>query len=174
MPKFTVNLNISNKGTRNEVRTRVIEEFLKEKPGTGKGDKATRYTYYIEELSNGDRVFLERPAWNARGFDFVIHVENTKFSNNKTNPTHDDILVDLKNKKSENPEGYKNLYSIIEKVFNCEEIRKDIETIESININSGYPLDLVLYVLKWFFIEQDIRFWNYSGRNMLMSGIPKP
>lgn len=25
--------------------------------------------------------------------------------------------------------------------------------------------------LKWLFIEQDIRYWNYSGRDMLWKGI---
>lgn len=32
----------------------------------------------------------------------------------------------------------------------------------------GFPMDLIFKTSKWFFIEQDIRYWNYSGRNMLM------
>jgi len=38
----------------------------------------------------------------------------------------------------------------------------------------GYPIDLILGVVKWLFIEQDVRYWNYSGRAMLFSGFPKP
>lgn len=37
----------SNEGTRNEVRMRIINEFSKESPGTGKGDNASGYTYYV-------------------------------------------------------------------------------------------------------------------------------
>ena len=35
----------------------------------------------------------------------------------------------------------------------------------------GRPVEMLLKVIKWFFIEQDIRYWNYSGRNMLKNGI---
>ena len=72
--------NFSNQGTRNEVRKRVIEKFMKEKPGTGKKEKASWYNYYVETLSDGSRIFLTRPAWKKSGFDFVIRVENVDFS----------------------------------------------------------------------------------------------
>ena len=37
--------------------------------------------------------------------------------------------------------------------------------------NSGYSPELILKLVKWLFIEQDIRDWNTSGRAMLMNGI---
>ena len=36
---------------------------------------------------------------------------------------------------------------------------------------SGFPYDLIIKTLKWLFIEQDIRYWNYSGHDMLWKGI---
>jgi hypothetical protein len=33
---------------------------------------------------------------------------------------------------------------------------------------------MIIKTIKWLFIEQDIRYWNYSGRDMLWSGVPKP
>ena len=52
----------SNEGTRNEVRMRVVQKFSEETPGTGRGEEASGYTYYVEKLKNGDRVYLQRPA----------------------------------------------------------------------------------------------------------------
>ncbi|WP_220092229.1 hypothetical protein [Helicobacter sp. 16-1353] len=73
-------------------------------------------------------------------------------------------------KKQESLEKYEKLYSLIYEVYECKEIKDNID----LNFKNGYPVDLILKVLKWFFIEQDIRYWNYSGREMFMAGVPKP
>ena len=177
MPYYERTMSFSNAGSRNEVRIRVLKEFLKEEPGTGKGDAATHYTYYVERLSNGKRIFLTRPAFLNKQFDFVINVEGGNFKNKKsgktrTNPTHDDIFSDLKAKKSNNPENYKKLFSLMQRIYNCQEIPS--QEYESLEFDTGYPVDLILLVTKWYFIEQDIAYWNYSGRAMFMSGIPEP
>jgi hypothetical protein len=57
----------------------------------------------------------------------------------------------------------------MEKAFNCKEI--DLQSISKIEFKSGYGSDLIVGVLKWLFIEQDIRYWNYSGREMFWNGI---
>jgi hypothetical protein len=90
---------------------------LKEEPGTGKGDAATHYTYYVERLSDGKRIFLTRPGFLNKQFDFVINVEGVNFNNKgsgrtRTNPTQDYISSDLEVKKNNNPENYKKLYSL--------------------------------------------------------------
>ena len=162
----------SNYGTRNEVRERVIAEFLKEAPGTGNGENQSKYLYFVETLKDGNRIYLERPANLHNGFDFLINVENINFSTTnrlKYNPSHDNIFNDLKAKKEESPEKYKKLYKLIEDVYNCKEIEDT-----NLKFDSGYSVDLILKVAKWFFIEQDIRYWNYSGRAMFMSGVPTP
>lgn len=163
----------SNSGTRNEVRERVITEFLQETPGTGSGDKQSKYLYYVETLSNGNRIYLERPVNLHNGFDFVINVENMIFLTEKGlekhYPAHDHIIADLEDKRDESREKYAILYTLIEDVYNCKEIGDNI----NLKFDTGYDVDMILKVIKWFFIEQDIRYWNYSGRAMLMSGIPK-
>lgn len=40
-----------------------------------------------------------------------------------------------------------------------------------IDFVSGYSSELIIKTLKWLFIKQDIRYWNYSGRDMLWDGI---
>ena len=177
MPYYERTMSFSNAGSRNEVRIRVLKEFLKEEPGTGKGDAATHYTYYVEKLSDGKRVFLTRPGFLNKQFDFVINVEGINFNNKegkrmRTNPSHDDIFSDLEAKKNNNPENYNELYSLLQSIYSCEDIPS--RAYENLGFDTGYPVDLILLVTKWYFIEQDIAYWNYSGRAMFMSGIPEP
>lgn len=171
MPSFTRTININGSLPRNDLRKAVIDEFLKEQPGTGKGNKRSHYTYYVEILSNGNRIYLTRPAWNKMGFDFVIHVENMIFSNGKDNPSHDDIFNDLRKKKNSSKDGYKILHNAINDVYNCKDPNSVLSNIDNLSFNVGYDVDMILKVVKWFFIEQDIRYWNYSGRTMFKKGV---
>jgi len=34
-----------------------------------------------------------------------------------------------------------------------------------------HPLEIILLAVKWLFIEQDITYWNWSGRGMLWNVI---
>ncbi|MDL2219128.1 DNA adenine methylase [Ruminococcaceae bacterium OttesenSCG-928-O06] len=168
MPTFTVDKFFSNHGTRNEVRTRVVNEFLNETPGNGTGENAAKYRYYVETLADGNRIFLERPATLNKGFDFVIHVENYQFVNRKTNPRHDDIIGDLAAKKAENQRTYAQLIESVREVHQCQEID---DAMCDFRFESGYSAELLLKVIKWFFIEQDIRYWNWTGRDKFLAAI---
>lgn len=176
MPEYIITRQFSNQGTRQEVRMRLVNAFSKEIQGQGKDELASRYSYYVETLNDGNRVYLRRPAFLHNGFDFVVCVENRNFASSgkrkRNYPKHEDIIRDLQKKKDSDSKMYKKLYTILGKVYNCE----DVEDSEYKNIQfaKGFPTDMVLKTLKWLFIEQDIRYWNYSGRDMLWSGIPKP
>lgn len=158
---------------RNNLRKLVIDEFMKEKAGRGKEDNTSKYKYFVEELSSGDRVYLTRPVPLNKGFDFIIHVENQKFLNNKDNPRHDDIGNDLKLKKQRNPQAYNKLLLAIQEIFDCRDPDEVYPKYQNeLNFtNCGLSPELILKVIKWFFIEQDIRYWNWSGRNMFMQGV---
>lgn len=176
MSDYIHNETFSNSGTRNEVRMRVVKKFSEEIPGTGSGINASRNTYFVETLDSGNRIFLRRPAWLKKGFDFVIHVENVDFGKGlerrvRTNPKHTELFEDLEQKKIENLKDYAELYDFLERVYNCEDVSK--AEYKHLVFKSGYDLDLIVLIFKWFFIEQDIRDWSYSGRAMCFSGIPK-
>lgn len=109
----------SNKGSRNEVRQRIIDVFIKEAPGKGSRDNASRYIYYVETLSDGNRVYLERPANLHNGFDFLICIENANYAlpsqKRRNSPKHDDLAQDLKLKKlnqKKNTHGCMNLSDV--------------------------------------------------------------
>ncbi len=160
---------------RNFLRKLVVIILFEETAGSGGGDKASKYEYIVENTAVGD-VFLTRPAYNYKGFDFVINLRNWTFSNGKSNPKHDDVISDirLKMERMGVPE-FLELKSAIEEVFKCGEPDHILERYPALNgynpADGELPVDALLKILKWMFIEQDIRDWNYSGRNMLMNGI---
>lgn len=174
MAKHEITRFFSNEGTRNEVRLRVVNALSKENPGTA--TETEIYIYYVETLSDGNRVYLRRPANLYFGFDFLVCVENANYAKvgqrRRNYPKHDDLGVDLQAKKDENPEMYKKLYILLKKVYECHDISEDDMT--NIRFSSGLPIDHILKTIKWLFIEQDIRYWNYSGRNMTWGIVPEP
>lgn len=172
MAEYAYNLTISNTGSRNDIRMSVVNALSNEIPGTGSGKLASRYTYFVEVLEDGRRIYLRRPANLHNGFDFIVCVENTNFNPNgrqRNYPTHADIINDLSNKYLENPTKYEILYSVLYAIYTCSPISPF--QINNYDFVSGFPCDLIIKVLKWLFIEQDIRYWNYSGRGMLWNGI---
>lgn len=172
MPRYELNLHIDNIGSRNDIRMKVVNELAKELPGEGKNELASKYTYYVETLNDQRRIYLRRPAFLHNGFDFVVCVEGINFNptgRRRDYPTHDDILNDLKEKYNEDPKKYEYLYVTLKAIYSCSYF--DLEPLNSISFKSGFPCDLIIKTLKWLFIEQDIRYWNYSGRDMLWKGI---
>lgn len=176
MSRHEVTCFFSNEGTRNEVRMRVVDRLALEEAGTGKGENASRYIYYVETLSDGNRVYLQRPANLHNGFDFLVCVENTNYAvagkRRRNYPKHQDFGEDLEAKKLENPEMYRRLYRLLEEVYLCHDITD--ENIQLLHFTSGYSPEHILKAIKWLFIEQDIRYWNYSGRNMTWGLVPQP
>lgn len=168
--------HISNEGTRRQVRERVVREFLNEESGTGNKELTSKYIYTVETLANGQRLVLTRPAYLNKVFDFVIRVEGVNFGEGKgrrrDNPTLMDIVQDLETKREANSTLYKQLFESIQQTFECHNVSP--ETYSNMNFQVGYPVELILKVIKWFFIEQDITYWNFSGRSMLMSKVPIP
>lgn len=176
MAKHEITKHFSNRGSRNEVRLRVVKVFSNEEPGTGNGDNASKYIYYVEILNDGNRIYLQRPANLHNGFDFLVCVENTNYAKLgkrcRNYPKHEDIGEDLKQKKAESPTEYARLFELIKRVYECDDV--DDSEMSVLRFSVGLPIDHILKVIKWLFIEQDIRYWNYSGRNMTWSIVPQP
>jgi hypothetical protein len=93
------------------------------------------------------------------------------FLNGKDNPAHEDILQDLRAKKENDPDEFRKLYSLLDKIYHCYDPDEVLSTSSAIIFSAGLTAEPILKITKWFFIEQDIRDWNWSGRHMLMSGI---
>ena len=156
-------------GDRKEIRRKVIERFLEEEPGSGTGDKSSKYIYDVEVLEDGSKIFLRRPAPLNKGVDFEVHVDNVRFraKGRISMPSHSDIIIDLNEKKIDNPKEYMKVSRIINKLYRCDAVED--EEYRDIYFVVGHPIEAILKAIKWLFIEQDVTYWNWSGRAMLYS-----
>ena len=156
---------------RRDIRHELINIFLEEEPGTGRGEECSHYKYYVDKTEAGNRIFLKRPARLNKGFDFEVHVEDTNFGTTRwrTMPSHNDIYSDLEEKAEEDPEEFEKVRQIVKALYECKAV--DDKTIRGLKFSTGHPIEAVLKAVKWLFIEQDMTYWNWSGRAMLYSHI---
>ncbi|MDE6106542.1 MAG: hypothetical protein K2F84_05540 [Bacteroidales bacterium] len=169
-----ITLNISAKD-KASYRKQLIEEFLKETPGTA--TSVTEYYYFVETLENGKRIYLKRPTALNKGVDFEVRIEDTQFRLGKydniistgNRPSHDDIKNDLAQKKAENPSEFNRLKILLDKTYRCQSITH--EEYSAFSFESGHSIEIIFKSLKWLFIEQDITYWNRSGRAMLYNSL---
>ncbi len=175
MPNQVCTLDISHCNSREDIRKYVTTVFLNEVAGNGKGEQTSKYRYNVYKICDGKYVYLSRPAHLNKGFDFTVCVDDESFPakpNSKGNITHSNkpshycILKDLQTKKAENKQKYERLLDIINKIYAVQPVNDDIPS-----FSTGYNVRMLLSIIEWLFIEQDITYWNYSGRKMLMDSI---
>lgn len=183
MPETYINYALLS-SDRTSVKNEVVDLFKNELPGTGTGNLASKYTYEVEDFL-GYKILLKRPATLNKGFDFVIHVlspDNDKLflSNSgrtqRTNPSHKNLIDALLQVQNHNLSYYTNIIQpIILDIFNsnyCTFESDEPLNAEYIDHNSiNHPIEIILLAMKWLFIEQDITYWNWSGRQMLMNSL---
>lgn len=155
---------------RDQIRNHLIQQFLLEAPGTGKADLRSVYVYEVEQFATGGNILLKRPAALNKGMDFTIHVQGHRFRNRGMvdMPSHDNICDDLIRKQQSAPALYQRLVTLINQIYDCHHITPS--DCSNLNFPQQSPSDLtaaqVLMCIKWLFIEQDITYWNWSGRAM--------
>lgn len=170
--KKTVSINASS---REEYHRQLIMLFLEEEHGTS--EEWNYYDYYVETGENGKKIYLHRPAYKNKGMDFEVRVEDYQFRYGKygnvissgNRPSHSEIWNDVHEKVVENPGDGQKLKELITNIYNCEEPNEAL--MDSCHFTTGLPLDLLLYTIKWLFIEQDMTYWNQSGREMNYNGL---
>lgn len=124
-------------------------------------------SYLVDELQDGTHVFLIRPAWLNKGYDFKVCVEGWDESANPA-PSHNGIYSDLYWKREHDKE--ESFQSLCEAVLDIHEGLSPDTVLEkysnTFDFSVGRTPEALLKPLPWLFIEQDIRYWNYTGRNM--------
>lgn len=163
--KLYFNINLKNGISRTKLRENLILEFLKEPPGYGRKELASRYEYVVDKTSEGIEISLKRPAPLNKGMDFLVSVPKG-YLNNKGIPSHQNIIDDLLKKKNENPNNYLEVMEIIKNMYHLNLIPNKFP-----KFSSGCDIELVIKVLFWLFTEQDITYWNWSGKTMLYEGL---
>lgn len=124
-------------------------------------------SYAVDELENGASVFLIRPAWLNKGYDFKVCVEGWDESANPA-PSHSEIYSDLYWKREHDGRAaFEALCEAVLDIHGGASPNAVLETYGSdFEFSVGRTPEALLRPLPWLFIEQDIRYWNYSGRNM--------
>lgn len=83
---------------------RIVNKLALEEPEEGRYEFVARYTYYVETLEDGNRIYLKRPANLHNGFDFLGCIEDYNFSvegeRRRNYLKHGEIVEYLKSKKS--------------------------------------------------------------------------
>ena len=161
---------------RRILREELVVMFLREPPGTGRGNLASLNKYIVKNIGE-HQIYLQRPAQFNNGFDFTLNVSGLNFNaksyneegnlkRSTTRPSHAHIYTDLRDKKDEDLGLYRELLTQITRIYNCQEPTKT-----KFSFNCGHDSEIVLECIKWLFVEQDITYWHYSGRAMFYNGI---
>lgn len=170
--EHTLSLNTTGIIGRPALVSFLYQTFASEDPGTV--NDVSRYTYYVETLNDGSRIYLRRPAPLNKGIDFTVNAENYRFpagGRSLHNPSHDNIFTMLRQKREENSVLYDaRVKPMIERIFNVEAIDNADYLIQGFS-EAPYSVELILKLLKWLFAEQDATYWNKSGRWMLFNGL---
>ena len=155
-------------GDRISMRENLIQTFLRENPGTGIGDNASRYHYNVERFGNYG-IFLKRPTQLNKGFDFTVNIDGLFFKKNRrySNPSHQDIIAALTDCKNNFPRIYPSIAQKLQQIYNCEAISLTPSGATFCDYaGNEHPIEIILLAVKWLFMEQDCAYWNYSGRAM--------
>lgn len=128
--------------------------------------------YVVDELENGSSIFLIRPAWLNKGYDFKVCVDGWENSENPA-PTHDEIYSDLYWKREH--DSKESFEALCQAVLDIHEGESPTDVLEEyhndFDFTVGRTPEALLKPLPWLFIEQDIRYWNYTGRNMTIKSV---
>jgi len=174
MPTTVIEIgNIEIKGSlsRHKIVRKVVNIFIdSENRHRGSGIK---FRYYVENLPDNKKLSIFRPGGlNKWNFDFKVEVLE-EFGLGRG--THKEIVSDFKKKKRENPRKFRVLLEAVDNLYNCSE--NDVDRLLQrypnlqVSFRKGAKVDILLKVLKWMFIMEDIVYWNYRGRSMLFNAI---
>jgi hypothetical protein len=160
-----------NGGDRVSQRKAMCDRWAKEEP-------YTNYRYNVEKCEDSKRIYLRRPTFLNKGFDFQVNLEGfrsvTREAKGATKemPSHKDVIDDLQRKVKDHSALSDDLHKAVSQIYDCVEPTEVLERHKRLRqIGTGLPIDKLLLILKWLFIEQDLTYWLQTGRNMLMSAI---
>jgi hypothetical protein len=126
----------------------------------------------------GHIIELHRPAFLNKGIDFTVRclsiVFNTKNPHWRHVPTHDDLIGILHSLQQVAPTRYGDVMASLNRVYRCQgrvnlKLIADIRAQPRVAGATGCPADAAVLVAKWLFAEQDLTYWNNSGRAMLFN-----
>ncbi len=152
---------------RHHIVKKVVNTFIKsEYQRKGKG---IRFQYPVEKLPAEQTLYIARPG-HKKNFDFKVEVvPNHGFGEG----SHKEIAMDLRHKRKEKPRNFAELLTTITQIYNC--VENDVDALLKKHhrlrnsFKTGGPVEVLLKIIKWMFIMEDIVYWDTEGRAFLFN-----
>jgi len=159
-------IEIKGSLARHKIVQKVVNSFIKTE--YSKKGKGVIFKYPVENLQNGE-IFIIRPG-HKKNFDFKVEVtKNMKLGDGG----HKEIAIDLRKKKQKNQKVFENLLEAITKIYICSENDVDMILTNCSDLDNkfktGAKIEILLKVVKWLFIMEDIVYWDNEGRAFLFN-----
>lgn len=139
----------------------MITLFLDETKGTGD----CYYAYRVERISDGSAIHLVRPTFK-RGLDYFLLLTDRQGS--VVAPKFESLESDLREKKLRLPELYPTLHKALMEVHagkDPDEVLAMVKNGLSAFSSMGMPIETLLKIAKWLFIDEDVKYWGHRGRD---------
>src|SRR3972149_1828551 len=154
---------------RHRIVRKVVNTFIKteyRRKGRGIGFK-----YPVEKLPNGEMLSIARPG-HKKNFDFKVDVVP---EHGFGDGSHQEIASDLRRKRKENQKEFERLLEVIAEIYNCSEndvgvLLKKYRGLKHA-FKTGGSIEVLLKILKWLFIMEDIIYWDNEGRAYLFNAL---
>jgi len=152
---------------RHKIVKKVVNAFIATE--YRKKGKGVVFQYPVENLAGGQLLYIIRPG-HKKNFDFKVDViTNYGLGDGK----HEDIALNLRKNNLENPRKSKKLWEAITEIYHCKENDVDVVLKKRGGLKkpfkSGAKPELLLKVIKWLFIMEDIVYWDNEGRSFLFN-----
>lgn len=162
-------IQIKGNLARHNIVKKVVNTFIKtEHLKKGKG---VAFRYPVEILPDRQLLYISRPG-HKKNFDFKVEVV---LDHGVGEGSHKEIAEDLRKKRKENPRAFKVFSEVLAKIYNSTE--NDVDAIlrkhRSLkkSFKKGGNVELLLKIIKWMFIMEDIFYWDGEGRALLFNGL---
>lgn len=81
--------------------------------------------------------------------------------------------MDLRRKRKEKPRSFAKLLTTITQIYNCAENDVDVLLKKHRRLKNSFrtggPVEVLLKIIKWLFIMEDIVYWDNEGRAFLFN-----
>jgi hypothetical protein len=159
-------IEIKGSLARHNIVKKVVNTFIKTE--YRKKGKGVIFKYPVENLPDG-HLFIARPG-HKKNFDFKVEVP---VELGLGEGSHIEIARDLRKKEQENKQKFEELLNAITEMYNCSE--NDVNRILTMyphlnkSFKTGAKVEVILKVMKWLFIMEDIVYWDNEGRAFLFN-----
>lgn len=159
-------IDIKGSMARHKIVKKVVNSFIATE--YRKKARGVVFKYPVENLPE-EQLYISRPG-HKKNFDFKVEVKETQGIGGGS---HGEITEDIKRKEEENQKAFVNFMSAMTEIYDCSENDVDVVLGKHPKLSkvfkSGAKVEVILKIVKWLFIMEDIIYWDNEGRAFLFN-----